>query len=211
MRTEGKAQQQEIQKWFAEHHASFTEYAPDVQTEWYIKTLYWAKPGTGMYSIRYVIMGPVLMVWGDLGDAVYRWSAPIDWHFLAGCDLQYFAGKCQASPVGRTYEDYDADVAWLDFQEALERHAEDGYPAPDPQAVEEGRRAIRNGHDEWHEWMRSEGSRVFGPDWYEWVPDVGKRVAMTCAAHLFGIKMAVAQMPPKTVKSEAVPVGAEAP
>lgn len=184
----------DVAEWFAEHRASFTEYAPDVQTEWYPKTLYWAKPGTGMYSIRYVIMGPVLMVWGDLDAAVYRWSSAINWKFLADCDLQYFAGKCQASPVGRTFEDYDRDVAWTDFKNALEQRAEEGYPAPDQHAVEEGRRAIMNGQDEWRDWMRTDGHRVFGPDWYEWVPNLGKRVAQTCLAHLLGIKMAVAQI-----------------
>jgi hypothetical protein len=102
----------DVAKWFAEHRASFTEYGPDVQTEWFLKTLYWAKPGTGMYSIRYVIMGPVLMVWGDLESAVYRWSSSISWEFLAGCDLQYFVGKCEASPKGRDYEEYDRDE-WL--------------------------------------------------------------------------------------------------
>lgn len=189
----------EVAKWFAKHHASFA-FLPAADGEgWPVHTLNWAKPGTGMYAIRYVIMGPVLMVWGDLDSAVYRWSQAITWQFLASCDLQYFAGKCEASPVGRTFEEYDRDDAFADFKNALRDRAEAGYENPDPRLVEDARRAIQNGRDEWQEWMRLDGHRVFGPDWYEWLPGLGMRTAQTCLAHLLGIKMAVAQ----TSKKEA--------
>lgn len=183
----------DVAKWFRDHRAIFNARDLADDTQWEIQTLYWGKPGTGMYSIRYVIMGPVLMVWGDLECAVYRWSSPITWEFLAGCDLQYFEGKCEASPKGRDYEDYDRDVALADFNEAIQRCAEEGYDRPDSRAVEEGRRAIECGADDWRDWMRDEGYCVFGDSWYEWLPELGKRTAQTCLAHLLGIKMAVAQ------------------
>lgn len=183
-----------IKGWFAQHEATFGEYIPECARSLPTpETLYWAKPGTGCYSIRYTIQGPVLMVWGDLECAVYRWSSPITWEFLAGCDLQYFEGKCEASPKGRDYEEYDHDLALADFNEGIERRAEEGYDHPDPQEVEEARHAIKYGVDEWRDWMRQEGFRVFGDSWYEWLPGLGKRIAQTCAAHLIGIKMAVAQ------------------
>jgi hypothetical protein len=211
VRSEGKAQLEELRRWFADHRATVTEHAPADESQWRIETLYWAKPGTGHLAVRYIIMGPVLMVWGDLESAVYRWSSVISWNFLAGCDLQYFESKCEASPKGRDYEDYDSDLALHDFNDAIKRHAEEGYKRADPDAVDEARRAIRNGQDEWHEWMRSEGYRVFGDDWYEWLPGLGKRIAHNCAAHLVGIKMAVAQMTEKPAENQPALAGAEAP
>lgn len=183
----------EFIRWFAEHVATFTEHVPEGDKAWPLSTLIWAKPDSGQFAIRYVIMGPVLMVWGDLECAVYRWSSHVTWDFLAGCDLQYFEGKCEASPKGRDYEDYDPDMALTDFNDAIKQRVEEGYDAPNASAVEEGRQAIRYGTDEWHEWMRSDGHRVFGSDWYEYLPGLGKEIALTCAAHLAGIKMAVAQ------------------
>lgn len=184
-------QGQRISEWFAAHRATFTRH-PEHES-WPIETLLWAKPGTGMYSIRYVIQGPVLMVWGDLESAVYRWSSPVSWEFLAGCDLQYFEGKCEASPKGRDYEDYDHGVALIDFDEEIKRRVDDGYDEPDKHLVESARRAIKYGTAEWHDWMQSEGYLLFGRDWSEVLPGLGMQIAQTCAAHLTGIKMAVAQ------------------
>jgi hypothetical protein len=194
VRSEGKAQIEQLQKWFADHRATVAAHDPADESQYEIQTLYWAKPGTGHLAVRYVIMGPVLMVWGDLESAIYRWSSVISWEFLAGCDLQYFESKCEASPKGRDYEDYDSDLALADFNEDIKRRAEEGYAEPDQQLVDDARQALRYGLEDWNEWMRSNGSQLFGSDWYEWVPSFGKRIAHNCAAHLVGIKMAVAQL-----------------
>jgi hypothetical protein len=160
VRSEGKAQIEQLQKWFADHRATVTAHDPADESQYEIQTLYWAKPGTGHLAVRYVIMGPVLMVWGDLESAVYRWSSVISWKFLAGCDLQYFESKCEASPKGRDYEDYDSDLALADFNEDIKRRAEEGYAAPDQQLVDDARHALRYGAEEWNEWMRSNGSQL---------------------------------------------------
>jgi hypothetical protein len=145
VRSEGKAQIEQLQKWFADHRATVTAHDPADESQYEIQTLYWAKPGTGHLAVRYVIMGPVLMVWGDLESAVYRWSSVISWEFLAGCDLQYFESKCEASPKGRDYEDYDSDLALADFNEDIKRRAEEGYAEPDQQLVDDARQALRYG------------------------------------------------------------------
>ena len=184
----------DVAKWFADHRAIFTTRDLADDTQWELQTLYWGKPGTGMYSIRYVIMGPVLMVWGDLECAVYRWSSEISWEFLAGCDLQYFAGKCDASPKGRDYEDYDPRLALEDLNEALKERDGEAYKRPSQTLVDEARNVVRYGEEDWREWIRTNGYDLFGDCWYEYVGDFGKRTAQTCLAHLLGIKMAVAQL-----------------
>jgi hypothetical protein len=210
MNAERMVQEARIREWFVDHHAIFTERDTADDTQWDLKILYWGKPGTGMYSIRYVIMGPVLMVWGDLECAVYRWSSPITWKFLAGCDLQYFAGKCEASPKGRTFEEYDAHQALLDFDDRITRMVEEDGARLDPKIVQDARRAIRHGTDEWHEWMQTNGQLLFGGDWYEYLPGLGMEIAQTCAAHLLGIKLAVAQRAKSELRSEPSMVAAGA-
>lgn len=206
-----KEQEERIRSWFAEHRATFTLHGPRDEERYRLDSLIWAKPGTSNYAIRYVIQGPTLMVWGDLDSAVYRWSQAITFPFLAGCDLQYFAGKCEASPKGRTYEEFDPETALQDFNERLKERAAEDYPQPDPHAIENGRKAIRYGNDDWQEWMRSEAMLVFGRDWYEFVPSFGKDIAQMCHAHLLGIKMACLESRPKTTNPADVLVGAKAP
>lgn len=191
----------EIARWFDKHQATFHAFPADDPEEYGLLTLTWKRPGSGTYSIRYVIQGPVLMVWGDLECAVYRWSSIISWEFLAGCDLQYFESKCEASVKGRDYEDYDERVALRQFDEELSHRAEEGYDPPDPGLVDDARRALRSGRDEWNDWMRNHASLLFGSDWWDWLPGIGMSIARTCTAHLIGIKMAVAQRKEKGGRS----------
>lgn len=70
----------------------------------------WGRPNSGFYSIYYTLFGNVLMVCGDLGEAVYQWSEEITLKFLSGLHIDYFASKCQASPHGRGFLDWDAEA-----------------------------------------------------------------------------------------------------
>lgn len=188
-----QSNEREFATWFKDHQATFATLGEEDATNYQVETLAWKQPDSGHMMIRYVIQGSVLMVWGDLEAAVYRWSSRITWDFLAGCDIQYFAGKCEASPKGRTYEDYDAHQALIEFEDSIRQRDEEGYRPLDAELVEDARKAIRYGKDDWYEWMRANGADLFGPDWYEVLPGLGMDIALTCAAHLAGIKAAVAQ------------------
>lgn len=179
-------QDDETARWFRDHRATFWD-APTV------KTLAWKKPDSQNCAIWYVIQGGTLMVWGDLESAVYRWSGEISWKFLAGCGLDYFESKCEASPKGRDYEDYDNRRAVADFEEWLTREAEESEKVPDAELVADARRVLHYSEDEWRAWLVENGYDLFGGSWYEFAPLFGKAIAMTCAAHLGGIRMAVAQ------------------
>lgn len=187
MRARGKEREADIRGWFKDHRATFGN-----QGE--LQTLDWRKPDSWHCAIRYVIQGPVLFVWGDLEAAVYRWSSNISFDFLAGCDLQYFEGKCEASPKGRDYRDFDPYDGLADLDEQLKYREEEGSDAPPPpHLVDEARHAIQCGREDWHAWLRDNGYDMFGDCWYEYAPSIGMSIARTCEAHLIGIKMAFAQ------------------
>lgn len=96
--------QETIRGWYREHQASFQRFAHESGSE--LQRLRWAKPSSSTYLVIYMIDGCCLFVTGDLGSAVYRWSSPLAFDWLANCDLSYFAGKCEASENGRQHEEW---------------------------------------------------------------------------------------------------------
>jgi len=70
-----------------------------------IEHLIHKNPKGGFYWAHYVRVGSTLFVRGDMYEATYSWSGPVDMAWIAGCDLGYFQGKVKAIPVG-------SDVDW---------------------------------------------------------------------------------------------------
>ncbi len=104
-------------EWFKDHIAKVTT-APDSPlgpTTW----VEWRKPGTWNYGVVYCITGHFLAAMGDLGDSIYQWPQSISLEFLAGCDLDYFESKCQASEHGRDHKERDERVAATRLREIL--------------------------------------------------------------------------------------------
>ena len=104
----------------------FTEHAATISheidaTKPYFAKIVWAKPGTGIMSCTYILNHRWLCAMGDIGEAIYEWSQPISPSFLASCDWHYMFGKCQASPAGRKFQQWDREFAesW-----AREKHSE---------------------------------------------------------------------------------------
>lgn len=96
-----------IHSWFKNHQVDVLYLEPEIP----IIRYKWKEPGTNINSLHYIIYGSVLFVCGDLGEAVYQWSQKLTIGFLANCNLDYFAGKCQASETGRRGEDWVAQKA----------------------------------------------------------------------------------------------------
>lgn len=72
-----------------------------------------------------IIRGTHLVIVGDLGEAVYQWPGDpgLTFGWLAGLNLHYFRGKCQASEVGRRFEEWDERVLpghWARYIENFE-------------------------------------------------------------------------------------------
>lgn len=179
-----------------------------------VEKLIWKKPGTINYAVCYMISGGYLFAYGDLGEAVYQWSDFIDFEFLAGLNVDYFAGKCQASEYERGYKDWCEIEAKEDVDELINSAAEykecicveDAEDDEECKCFEKYKKDLWEkfretggdgslySKDEWYEWCRESAYKVFGEDWGEWIGNTGEIVAHRCRLHLLGIKMAVEQL-----------------
>lgn len=144
-----------------------------------IELLRWRRPASGTFSVDYLIYGNTLFVAGDIGGAAYRWGQQVTFEWLAGCDLHYFAEKCEASETGRDFEYWDEDTA-------KQRIEEWGHECG------QHRKLIKRLHDNAHtksdfqEDLRSGDSEVCEALW-----DCGDVVHPRCIGHWLGIKLAV--------------------
>lgn len=180
--------------WFPNHVANFDEVMMterSVSSERpLIQTLNWRKPESSTYFCGYLIRRGMLFVYGDIGEAVYGWSQDLTWEWLAGLDLDYFAGKCFASETGRGFRGWDPRKAKARLDELL--FGNDNL-IKKFRRVEEPCTGLR--HD-WHHWLSQYGSDVFGDSNISLgeISNIGDCVHIRCHGHLLGIRMAVEQM-----------------
>mgnify|MGYP006921383536 FL=1 len=90
------------ERWFKDHAAKIIgiEECPEGCTT----VISWQNPQSWNYGCRFIIHRRWLSIVGDIGEAVFEWSQDLTLDFLAGIDLHYFLGKCQASPEGNKFE-----------------------------------------------------------------------------------------------------------
>ena len=188
-------------EWFKDHRAVFSDCGM-------FKTLEWGNPGTSNYWLRAIISKRTLIIYGDIGDAIYQWSQELDWQWLSGLGLGYFSGKCQASEEGRQYVDWDDEAAqsWLEtcFKDEEEQRAADmeewdedkrkAYAEKHPTMRQRFEDASGAGNlfsqMEWNMFLHDNGHEIFGDDLSS-VAECGQVIAQRCQAHLIAIKMAV--------------------
>lgn len=132
--------------------------------------------------------GGLLIVTGDLGDAIYQWSDRISVTFLAGCNLDYFASKCLASEHGRGYAERSMELARLEFADRMRWLQEEPEDDSERQAVD-----AAADFDDWsddpegyareiyEEGGDSELTRIYA--------ELGMAPSLRCRAHLVGLKM----------------------
>lgn len=185
---------------FKNHEATVTNL--DERTQ----ILTWAAPGSSMYSAEYIIRRNVLIVLGDMGNAIYMWSAPISIEKLAAYSLDYFAGKIQASPSGQYGEQWYPERARDRLDEWVEQGKYD--PSEDSDAMDdyERRKEIVYGssdhmiddaissaesQQDWSRWLEQNGSEAFGLDWWEW-GSIGVGTNAQTQYHWHGIRAAAA-------------------
>jgi len=181
---------------FKDHVAKITQFAKlDVDDAGCdIEVLTWKKPGTNNYMIKYIVSGNTLCVYGDLGEAIYQWSQNISFEWLSGLDLSYFKGKCQASEVGRDFREWDDRTA-IKFLKDMEK--QEYFKWSDLEYL--GGTESLYGSRDWEEWLRENGSEVFGEDYWDWAYGIGYRVNIRCEYHLIGLKMAMEQINAKPI------------
>lgn len=203
------------QEWYGHHVGVFTgvveQSAPGVITEGLgeaMLVLNWRNPGNSNYAMRYVLYRHYLIVTGDIGFAVYNWSQPLTWQFIAECSLDYFAGKCCASEKGSRFKDWDLGVA--------RRKLDELFRQPGLQKAkgifrkECGADALSN-PQEWSQWLyhhwRLEELGIQEVETLSAMCEVGWVIASRCQGHLIGIQMAVAAQPVEQERTEVTEKG----
>lgn len=162
--------------------------------------LVFRRQDSSIYLLEYFIHRNTLVVIGDVGDAIYRWSQPITFEWLARLDVQYFAEKCVASERGFRFMEWDTQLARARIDAFIAGLEEDRNPHKLSSA---DRRmlyaASGSSHELWrtfeHE-LSDDARRLIGS--FDCLAEIGQRVAARCAAHLQGIKMAMKQAGART-------------
>ena len=169
------------------------------------ENLIWSKPGSSMYRVDYLVYGHHLVVVGDLGEAVYGWSERVTLEWIAKLDLDYFAGKCEASEKGRHYVQWSKEKAFdLIQSQWLPNFEGDAAGALEEFNEVNGGEAIEDYHS-WCRWLSDDcslsgidselhrednGTHFFGCDWTDGIPNIGEETDIRCRAHLLGLRMA---------------------
>ncbi len=107
------------ERWFKDHVAKVEtwiafESKDDANPKNTALSIRWARPNDSNYAVHYVILRNqgTVVVMGDIGEAVYRFSSPIDMAFLASLDTGYFAGKQVAAEKGTAHgKTWDGQIA----------------------------------------------------------------------------------------------------
>ena len=180
------------EEWFKDHQVLEHDLIGYSKGRSPIETLIWGKPGTIHYKIFYTLINRhgVLSVYGDLGEAVYRWYGNTWLEGIARFNLDYFHGKTTASELGRVGINYDWDEGiarksiFEHFKEEMDckgyKKFLDSYLAETLHNKNEFIAELNAGgyHD------------IFGQDYWEWLYGVGDHIPIRTQAHLIGIKMA---------------------
>ena len=180
-------EKQELETYFKNHIAKKHVYG---YKKIKIEVIRWKKPDTIIGIIVYVMMGYTLFVTGDHYDAVYGgWSGPqINLEWISRLNLDYFAGKCLASPNGRGFKGWDAEKAESAVKDHLKEYSHS-------KTFEDVKRDYIDfsSKDGWNFWLGSFGADYFGDSWFE-MGLIGEITDYQCHAHLVGLKMAVQQL-----------------
>lgn len=126
-----KKREKEIKEWFKDHVAQYSIFKNESGVE--IESLVWGKPETNCCRIRYLRVGGLVIIAGDLGEAIHQWYPGCVLEGISKCSLSYFAEKCQASNNGRNPTVWDSDEAVRFLREHFETYnfseiLEDQYP-----------------------------------------------------------------------------------
>lgn len=110
-------------EYFKDHIATQIGNSPEDEIEF-------RSPETFHCRIHFLLKGGLLIVYGDLGHAMYRWDTSAETSkftlkTIAQMDIGYFHGKCVCADTGDRYHIWDSDVAKGAFREWLQERIGD--------------------------------------------------------------------------------------
>jgi hypothetical protein len=182
----------EIERMFADHIATLQHHGP-------IDYLRWKKPESGVFAIRYYLHGGILMINGDVGDAILQWSHsesdPKSFAWIAECNFGYYASKLQASAYGRDGKVWNEENAaqWLD--QYFKDNKDEIDIKGDEFEIYTPYGHIENQHV-WCDYLSRHGDKFFGSDAYEYA-SIGMEYDVTLYIQYRGLQAAVKQLSQK--------------
>jgi hypothetical protein len=189
-----------VREWFKDHVATMFPSG---------KILLWSKPGTGVYRVKYQVDERYLIITGDIGDAIFCWSQPVSFDFVAGCDLEYIKGKCVAKPTNIDHRSLDM---WCEHElracveEQIRQFREDGEGsalATLADELEEGLDDYGHCKDEWQQFVSScHWNRDIDAEIASSLFEAGFRTDIGFRGMIMGLRMALEQLKSKEVASE---------
>ncbi len=178
------------EQWFKDHKATLTQHGD-------LQVLQWAKPGTSVYSCRYVFDGNKMYISGDIGEAVFWLTWRADVHSFDDIHVGYFEEKLQAYSGKR--RDFDSDQAVKELREWVRslKENERKYDHVQMQELFESARSC-DSVDRWgHEVVNGPLNDFISDldcDYWEWIYHVGSVIPARIEAYLIGLKMASEQL-----------------
>ena len=167
-----------------------------------MKVFNFKKPDSRNYSIRYMFDGSRLIVTGDLGTAIYEWSGEVSLENLAGMNIGYFNGKCEASSEGK--KEWKQEDAIIDLDEHFKDNYLESYKEfeENDDITEEYQEKFdrvseiieelkSNAEDEisYIAYARESDIHEIEQDAWEWIYNVGNTIPYRHKLHLLGIKL----------------------
>jgi hypothetical protein len=180
-------------EWFKEHKANIVGMNTLLATDPML-IINWQKPGTWTYGCRFIIHRRWLMVVGDIGEATFGWGQDITPDFLLSINFDYFLGKCQASPSGTKFEQWDRRVAFENFEQFINQ---DGMESLKNELGAEI--TLGTGEDEYKEIAREYYDKTGNAEVASELADFGKVPSVHAIGMFVGLQMALAQLKEKQV------------
>jgi len=109
--------QEQQREYFKNHVAKYWNLTREGSPQ--VEMIRFQEPGTNNYFIEFLFTNETLFVRGDLGEAVYCWHHSMGVKGLKKVSLDYMAGKCQSSEVGRPFVSWDSEEAKSSLLEHL--------------------------------------------------------------------------------------------
>jgi len=175
------------ESWFKNHEVKITEF----ELDGWNAIIDWRNPNDCYFAVRYIIiLGGILYVSGDIGEAVYKWYNPISLPSLATFNLDYFSEKCTASPTGPGFLVWNRELVVEQINEVKKDRIYDAeYSKYEIELAAKKAMECVDTQEYWCEFLGYNiAFHLFGSEPMEFA-DAGLEPEMRCLAHLEGLKM----------------------
>jgi hypothetical protein len=178
------------ERWFPEHKATLTHHGD-------LQVLQWAKPGTSVYSCRYVFDGNKMYISGDIGTAVFWLTWKADVHSFNDIHIDYFEEKLDAySGDRRNFNGEKAAQRLREWKKDLIKNGKRFDKSEFNELIYEAESC--SSKDVWaHEYVNRRFHDFIyelDNDYWNWIYEIGDEIPARIHGYLLGLKMASEQL-----------------